>query len=74
MPKKYIKTGQTPEGRARRLRAFEHNSYLGYAMMMQKQCLKIIHADTTTDEAKDTAASILGHLSDLSEQLKIWVD
>lgn len=74
MPKKYIKTGQTPEGRARRLRAFQHNSYSGFAMMMQKQCLTILHADTTTDEAKDTAASILALVGDLKEQLKTRID
>ena len=74
MPRKYIKTGQTLEGKARRLRAFEHNSYSGYAMMMQKQCLKILHADTTTDEAKDIASSILALVSELKEELKTRVD
>lgn len=43
-------------------------------MMMQKQCLTILHADTTTDEAKDTAASILALVGDLKEQLKTRID
>lgn len=74
MPRKYVKTGQTPEGKARRLRAHFHNSLQGFAAMMERQCLTILNSDTTTYEAKDTAAGILALCGDLKEQLKIRVD
>lgn len=70
MPRKYIKTGMTPEGTARRMRAHQHNSYHGYAAMMERQAITILHADSTTDETKDTAASIMALARDLKEQLK----
>ena len=74
MPRKYVKTGKTPEGTARRMRAFRHNSLTGYVAMSRQHMLAIINADSTTEEAKDTAASALGHLDDLSKLLKIRVD
>ena len=58
MPRKYIKKGESPEGRERRLRAFKHNSYLGHARMMQMQANAIACSPTTTKEAKEIANEI----------------
>lgn len=76
MPRKYIpKTPeQKAEGRARQMRAHHHNSYLGFVTMGQRQMMTVLHADTTTEEAKDTASSILALLGELHEQLKTRVD
>lgn len=76
MPKKYVPVAEhlKADGRARRMRAFQHNSYTGFVCMSERQMIQILHADTTTHEAKDTAASILAHLQDLKEQLKTRVD
>ena len=76
MPKKYVPVAEhlKADGRERRLRAHRHNSYHGYVAMSERQMIQILHADTTTDETKDTAASILAQLQDLKEQLKTRVD
>lgn len=76
MPRKYVPVAEhlKADGRARRMRAFQHNSYTGFVCMSERQMIQILHADTTTDEAKDTAASILAQLRDLKEQLKTRVD
>ena len=76
MPKKYVPVAEhlKADGRERRLRAFQHNSYTGFVCMSERQMIQILHADTTTHEAKDTAASILAHLQHLKEQLKTRVD
>ena len=55
MPSKYIKKGESPEGRERRLRAFKHNALTGHVRMMQMQLLNMMQTDTTTQEAKDLA-------------------
>ena len=55
MPSKYIKKGESPEGRERRLRAFRHNALTGHVCMMQMQLLAMCQSDTTTQEAKDLA-------------------
>lgn len=70
MPRKYVKTGNTPEGTARRLRAHYHNRLMGYATMSERQMLEILNSDTTTDEAKDIAADILARLRQLKDALK----
>lgn len=76
MPRKYVPVAEhlKADGRERRLRAHRHNSYHGYVAMSERQMIQILHADTTTDETKDTAASILAQLQDLKEQLKTRVD
>ena len=76
MPRKYVPVDPSlkAEGKARRMRAYYHNRLMGYATMSERQMLEILHADTTTDETKDTAASILAQLQDLKEQLKTRVD
>ncbi len=74
MPRKYVKKGLSAESREKQLRAFRHNSYLGYASMMYKNALIIINSDTATDEARDTAASIMALSSELYKQLKTRVD
>ena len=65
MPSKYIKKGESPEGRERRLRAFKHNSYVGHARMMQMQAQNIATSDTTTEETKQIADQI----HDLADKL-----
>ena len=76
MPKKYVPVAEhlKADGRARRMRAFQHNSYTGFVCMSERQMIQILHADTTTDEAKDIAADILARLRELTEQLKTRVD
>ena len=76
MPKKYVPVSPADKltGRERRMRAFQHNSYTGFVCMSERQMIQILHADTTTHEAKDTAASILDQLRELKEQLKTRVD
>ena len=72
MPKKYVPVAEhlKADGRERRLRAHRHNSYHGYAAMSERQMLSILHADTTTEVAKDIAAGILVRLSELKDALK----
>lgn len=72
MPSKYIpKTNQEKEeGTRRRMRAHLHNSYHGFVAMSERQMLGILHADTTTEEAKDIAADILARLRELKDALK----
>ena len=76
MPRKYVPVAEhlKADGRARRMRAFQHNSYTGFVCMSERQMIQILHADTTTDEAKDIAADILARLRELKEQLKTRVD
>ena len=76
MPRKYVPVAEhlKADGRERRLRAHRHNSYHGYVAMSERQMIQILHADTTTDEAKDIAADILARLRELKEQLKTRVD
>ena len=70
MPKKYVKTGKTPEGTARRMRAYYHNRLMGYAVMSRRKMLEILNSDTATEEAADIAATIVAHLQELAEALK----
>ena len=74
MPSKYIKKGESPEGRERRLRAFKHNSYVGHARMMQMQAHNIATSDTTTEETKQIADQIVELASKLERSLKTRVD
>lgn len=55
------------DGKARRLRAFRHNSYMGHAHMMRQQAISIQQSDTTTEESKKIASEIVK----LSEKLAI---
>lgn len=72
MPRKYVPVpeSQKADGRARRMRAHRHNGYHGFVAMSQRQMLGILHADTTTEEAKDIAADILARLRELKDALK----
>lgn len=66
MPSKYIKKGESPEGRERRLRAFKHNSFVGHARMMMMQAQNIAISDTTTEDTKqisDQIAELAGRLA-----------
>ena len=74
MPSKYIKKGESPEGRKRRLRAFKHNSLVGHARMMQMQAQNIATSDTTTEETKQIAYQIAELASKLERSLKTRVD
>ena len=74
MPSKYIKKGESPEGRERRLRAFRHNSLLGHARMIQMQAHNIATSDTTTEETKQIADQIAELASKLERSLKTRVD
>ena len=74
MPSKYIKKGESPEGRERRLRAFKHNSFVGHARMMQMQAQNIATSDTTTEETKQIAYQIAELASKLERSLKTRVD
>ena len=74
MPSKYIKKGESPEGRERRLRAFRHNSFVGHARMMMKQAQNITISDTTTKETKQIAYLIAELASKLERSLKTRVD
>ena len=74
MPSKYIKKGESPEGRERRLRAFKHNSFMGHARMMQTQLLAMCQSDTTTQEAKHLAQEMHAKGYLLLATLKTRVD
>ena len=74
MPSKYIKKGESPEGRERRLRAFKHNSLMGHARMMMMQARNISISDTTTEETKQIADQIAELVSKLERSLKTRVD
>ena len=74
MPSKYIKKGESPEGRERRLRAFKHNSFVGHARMMMMQAQNIATSDTTTEEAKEIANEIAVLASSLAYKLATRVD
>ena len=74
MPSKYIKKGESPEGRERRLRAFKHNSFVGHARMMQMQAHNIAISDTTTEETKQIADQIANLAGKLERSLKTRVD
>ena len=74
MPSKYIKKGESPEGRERRLRAFQHNGYVGHAHMMQKQTQAIMNADSTTKETKEIAFEINQLAAQLAGSLKTRLD
>ena len=74
MPSKYIKKGESPEGRERRLRAFRHNSFVGHARMMMMQAHNIVTSDTTTEETKQIADQIRTLASKLERSLAKRVD
>ena len=74
MPSKYIKKGESPEGRERRLRAFKHNSLVGHVRMMQMQLLHMYQSDTTTQEAKDLAQEMHAKSYLLLASLKTRID
>ena len=74
MPRKYIKKGESPEGRERRLRAFKHNSFVGHVRMMMMQAQNIATSDTTTEETKQIADQIYELASKLERSLKTRVD
>ena len=74
MPSKYIKKGESPEGRERRLRAFKHNSFVGHARMMMMQAQNIAISDTTTKETKQIADQIAELASKLARSLTKRVD
>lgn len=74
MPSKYIKKGESPEGRKRRLRAFKHNSFLGHARMMMMQAQNIAISDTTTEDTKQIANQIAELAGKLARSLAKRVD
>ena len=74
VPSKYIKKGESPEGRERRLRAFRHNALTGHVRMMQMQLLAMCQSDTTTQEAKQIAYQIAELASKLEQSLKTRID
>ena len=74
MPSKYIKKGESPEGRERRLRAFKHNSFVGHVRMIQMQLLTMYESDTTTQEAKQLAQEMHAMSYLLLASLKTRVD
>ena len=74
MPRKYIKKGESPEGRERRLRAFKHNSFVGHARMMMMQAQNIATSDTTTEETKQIADQIYKLADKLARSLAKRVD
>lgn len=74
MPRKYIKKGESPEGRERRLRAFKHNSFVGHARMMMMQAQNIATSDTTTEETKQIADQIYDLADKLARSLAKRVD
>lgn len=74
MPRKYIKKGESPEGRERRLRAFKHNSFVGHVRMMQMQLLHMYQSDTTTQEAKDLTQEMYAKSYLLLASLKTRID
>ena len=74
MPSKYIKKGESPEGRERRLRAFKHNSFMGHARMMTLQAQHISTSDTITEETKQLADQIAELAVKLERSLAKRVD
>ena len=74
MPSKYIKKGESPEGRERRLRAFKHNSFVGHVRMIQMQLLTMYESDTTTQETKHLAQEMHAKSYLLLASLKTRID
>lgn len=74
MPSKYIKKGESPEGRERRLRAFKHNSFVGHARMMMAQANLIALSDTATEESKQIADQIVELAGKLARSLAKRID
>lgn len=74
MPSIYIKKGESPEGRERRLRAFRHNSFVGHARMMMMQAQNIAASNTTTEETKQIADQIAELADRLARSLIKRVD
>ena len=74
MPSKYIKKGESPEGRKRRLRAFKHNGYMGHARLMTMQAHSIALSDTTTEDTKQIADRIAKLATKLEQSLSKRID
>ncbi|HEY9155553.1 MAG TPA: hypothetical protein VIM69_10500 [Opitutaceae bacterium] len=49
---------------------WQHNSFIGHATMMQKQCAAIYSADTTSATAKSLAKEILRLARELETNLR----
>ena len=54
----------------KRNRVWRHNSFLGHSVMMRQHLNTIISADSTTDETKHIASSILGLVTKLQNSLQ----
>lgn len=57
-----------------RRHVWRHNAFFGHARMMYSQCEQIIHAESTSAEAKETARRIQNEVHQLIRQLKVRVD
>lgn len=57
-----------------RKHVWRHNAFFGHARMMHSQCEHIIHAESTTSEAKETARRIQNEVHQLIRQLKVRID
>lgn len=64
----------SPETVAKRKRIWRHNGFLGTVVMAQKGMLAIMEADSTTDNAKGSAARVYNQLTTLAKDLKERVD
>lgn len=73
MPRKNNrKTELTREDVTRKV--WRHNSFFGHVRMMHSQCETIVHAPTTTPEAKAVALRIINEVRELTKLLKTRID
>jgi hypothetical protein len=58
-----------PQRFLKRNRIWRHNSFIGHSVMMRQHLNTMISADSTTDETKHIARSILGLVNQLQNSL-----
>jgi hypothetical protein len=58
----------------KRQRVWRHNSFLGHVVMMRQHLNTIIEADSTSQETKHFARTILGMVPKLQNSLSVRID
>lgn len=71
MPRKHRPSTATPEGQARKLHVFRHNSYLGFCTMGMANMRTVAQAPSTCPETRRQAEYIGRQLTELHNLLKL---
>lgn len=72
MPRKNNRTDRPADDIRRK--AWKHNSFFGHTRMIHSQCEAMVHAPSTTPEAKAVALRIINEVKELTKLLKVRVD